>query len=223
MPRTLYHTPLSPFCRKVRIQLKEKELDFTLEDEKPWERSDRLLSMNPAGEVPVLQEEDGTCIAESLAINEYIEEAYTERSLLGKTPVERAEIRRLLYWFDLKFHHEVTRNLLYEKYFKRQSGQGQPYSDAIRAGKTNILYHLDYIAFLTNHRNWLAGDRLSLADIAAAAHLSALDYFGDVPWDHNQDAKEWYALMKSRPSFREILQDHLPGYRPPAHYDDLDF
>ena len=223
MARTLHHTPLSPFCRKIRIQLKEKELDFSLVEEKPWERRDHLIALNPACEVPILQEEGKPPLAESFAISEYLEETHQERNLIGATTLERAEVRRLECWFDLKFNQEVTRNLLYEKYFKRQSGNGEPYSDAIRAGKTNILYHLDYIGFLTQQRNWLAGDRLSLADIAAAAHLSSLDYFGDVPWEHNKDAKEWYALMKSRPSFREILQDHIPGFRPPSHYDDLDF
>lgn len=223
MIRVLHHTPLSPACRKIRVQLKEKELDFTLAEEKPWERRDALIAMNPACEVPILREEKKPPIAEGFAISEYLEEAYPERNLIGDSPLERAEVRRLECWFDLKFNHEVTRNLLYEKYFKRQTGNGEPYSDAIRAGKMNILYHLDYIGHLTRHRNWLAGDRLSLADLSAAAHLSALDYFGDVPWEHNKDAKEWYALIKSRPSFREILQDHIPGFRPPAHYDDLDF
>lgn len=219
---TLYHSTLSPFCRKIRVLLKEKNLEYTLIDERPWERRPEFIALNPAIEVPVLV--DGkTVVPESSAIAEYLEERYPERNLIGSSPAERAETRRLVAWFDIKFFNEVTRNLLYEKYFKRLSGSGEPYSDAIRAGKINILYHLDYIAYLTQQRNWLAGEKITLADIAAAAQLSALDYFGDVPWEHNREAKEWYALIKSRPSFRQLLADHVPGFRPPVHYVNIDF
>jgi len=72
-------------------------------------------------------------------------------------------------------------------------------------------------------RRWLAGENFSLADITAAAHLSTLDYLGDVPWDNHEPAKEWYARIKSRPSFRPLLADHIPGAPPPKHYADLDF
>jgi glutathione S-transferase len=180
------------------------------------------VALNPAVEVPVLVD-GAVTVADQSAITEYLEERFPERNLLGATITDRAEVRRLMGWFDVKFYNEVTRNLLVEKYFKRMTGNGEPHSDAIRAGKLNILYHLDYIAFLTRQRNWLAGDRISLADIAAAAQLSALDYFGDVPWEHNKEAKEWYALVKSRPSFRQILIDHVPGFRVSKHYGDVDF
>lgn len=202
--------------------MKEKNLEYTLVEERPWERRIEFIAINPAAEVPVLID-DRLVVCDNFAISEYLEERFPERSLLGSTYAQRAEVRRLVGWFDIKFFSEVTRNLLYEKYFKRVSGGGEPYSDAIRAGKMNMLYHLDYIAYLTQSRNWLAGDRLSLADIAAAAHLSALDYFGDVPWEHNREAKEWYALVKSRPSFRQLLADSVSGFRPPAHYANLDF
>jgi glutathione S-transferase len=106
---------------------------------------------------------------------------------------------------------------------KRFQGFGQPNSTAIRAGKSNLGYHLEYITYLAERRRWLAGDHFSLADISAAAHLSSLDYLGDVPWDEHEPAKEWYARVKSRPSFRPLLADHIPGITPPAHYTDLDF
>ncbi|MCC7259847.1 MAG: glutathione S-transferase family protein [Alphaproteobacteria bacterium] len=221
--RTLYHSPLCPASRKIRVTLAEKDLRFELKEENYWERRREFVKLNPACETPVLVDTDGTVLAESIAINEFLEERYTDVNLIGKSSTEKAEVRRLVLWFDLKFNHEVTRNLLYEKFFKRLMGYGEPNSDAIRAGKSNILYHLDYIAFLTRKRKWLAGDRLSLADIAAASHLSVLDYFADVPWEHNKDAKEWYALVKSRPSFRDILQDRVSSIRPAAHYDNPDF
>jgi glutathione S-transferase len=221
--RTLYHLWLSPFSRKVRVALREKGLDFELKVEKVWERRPEFLSMNAAGTVPVLVEDDGTAVADSGAICEYLDEVYPEKPLLATSPAERAEIRRLLAWFDQKFAREVSDNLYREKIMKRFLRIGEPNSSAIRAGHQNIHYHLDYIAWLTERRRYLAGDRFSLADIAAAAHLSALDYLGDVPWEQHVGAKDWYARIKSRPSFRPLLADHIPGAPPPTHYADLDF
>ena len=221
--RTLYHLWLSPVCRKVRIALAEKGLDFELEVERVWQRRDAFLRLNPAGSVPVLVEPDGTALAESSAVCEYLDEVYPEPPLIGASPSVRAETRRLVAWFDNKFHHEVTDKLLTEKLDKRFMGMGGPDSAAIRAGHNNIGTHLDYIGYLSERRTWLAGELLSLADAAAAAHLSALDYLGDVPWDDYPKAKDWYVRIKSRPSFRLLLEDRIPGLPPPKHYADLDF
>ena len=221
--RTLFHHPLCPFSRKVRVVLKEKNLDFELMAERVWERRPEYLEMNPAAEVPVMVEPDGKVIVDSGVICEYLEEVYRDRLLMGIDPVDRAEIRRLVAWFDLKMNREVTLNLVGEKMMKRMMGYGNPNSSAIRAGHTNIRYHLDYIGFLVERRRWLAGDHFSLADIAAAAHLSVLDYIGDVPWSGYEPAKDWYARIKSRPAFRPLLTDHIPGHPTPAHYADLDF
>jgi glutathione S-transferase len=221
--RVLYHLWLSPFARKIRVVLKEKNLEFTMKVERTWERRPEFLALNPAGDVPVLIEPEGAVLAESNAIAEYLDEVYREKILIGINPIDRAEIRRLVAWFDVKMNHEVTENLVGEKMMKRFLGFGQPNSSAIRAGHANIVHHLDYIGYLTERRRWLAGDNFSLADIAAAAHLSSLDYLGDVPWDNHEAAKEWYARVKSRPSFRPLLADHIPGAAPPKHYADLDF
>lgn len=227
MTRTLYHTPLSPFCRKIRVQMHEKNLDFVLVEEPVWERREDFFRLNPAGEVPVLQEENKIVVSGSYAIGEYIEEAYPNHlpAFIG-TPndlKQRAEVRRIMTWFDVKFYQEVTQCILFEKVFRSLMRCGQPDSDTIRVGKRNILYHMDYIAHLTRDRPWLAGEHFSLADIAAASHLSALDYLGDVPWDHAPRAKEWYALIKSRPSFRPLLAERVRGFRPPDWYDNPDF
>jgi len=162
-------------------------------------------------------------LADTDAIIEYLDEVYREKMLIGINPVDRAEVRRLSAWFDQKMNGEVTENLLGEKMMKRYLGLGQPNSQAIRAGHANLPYHLEYIGYLVERRRWLGGDHFSIADITAAAQLSSLDYLGDVPWDDNEPAKEWYARIKSRPSFRPILADHLPGTPPSKHYTDLDF
>ena len=220
---TLYHLPLDPFSRKVRIVIREKKIDVDLMVEQFWERRADFLALNPAGTVPVLQEENGAVIAPSQTIAEYLDETVTEPPLMQGSAADRAEVRRLCAWFDVKFHREVTDNLFGEKLMKRFLGLGEPNSEAIRAGHTNLDTHLSYIGYLADRRNWLAGDHFSLADIAAAAQISCIDYLGDVPWEDYQEAKQWYARIKSRPSFRPILNDYVPGTRPPAHYTDLDF
>lgn len=220
---TLYHQPLSASCRKVRLFLGEKRIDHDLRIEAPWERRADFLALNPAGEVPVLENADGTTLADSQAIVEYIEERHRDPPLIGTDASERAEVRRLVGWFDRKFNAEVTENLVGEKVFSRLSRIGHPDSRAIRAGHQNVRGHLEYISFLMERRSWLAGDRLTLADLTAAAHLSAVDYLGDVPWDAYEEAKTWYARIKSRPSFRPLLADYIPGLAPASVYADLDF
>ena len=221
--RTLYHLPLSPFSRKVRLVLAEKRLPFDLRQEKVWERRAEYLEMNPAGTVPTLIEDNGLAIPDSAVICEYLEDAYPDTPLLGRTLAERVEIRRLTAWFDGKFAAEVTRNVLGEKFMKRLTGRGNPDPAAMRTGYTALRYHLDYLGWLAENRKWLGGASISLADFAAAAHLSCLDFIGDVDWKLSQPAKDWYARMKSRPSFRGVLADRVPGVTPPEHYADLDF
>lgn len=221
--RILYHLWMSPQCRKVRVVLKEKGLEFELRAENIWERRDEFLALNPAGDIPVLVEPDGTAISGGDAISEFLDEVHPNPPLIGGQALGRAEVRRLVHWFDNKFDKEVTENLVGEKLMKRFLGQGAPLSKAVRAGHANIHHHLDYIGYLIERRRWLAGDDYSLADIAAAAHLSTVDYLGDVPWTEHEEAKDWYARIKSRPSFRSLLEDNIPGAPPPKHYADLDF
>ena len=221
--RTLYHLWLNPFSRKVRIVLAEKKLEFTMIVEQVWERRPEFLALNPAGEVPVLVEPDNTVLSDSGAICEYLEEISPDPDLMGIKPHDRAEVRRLVSWFDRKFDREVTDLLVKEKVMKRFLGLGEPNSRVIRAAQQNIHNHLNYITFLTDRRHWLAGEEMTLADIAAAAHLSAVDYLGDVPWANYKSAAHWYARIKSRPSLRPVLADAIPGLPAPKHYANLDF
>ncbi|MCW9035847.1 MAG: glutathione S-transferase family protein [Alphaproteobacteria bacterium] len=220
---TLYQMWLSPFCRKVRLALKEKGVEVEMVTESVWERRPWFLGLNPAGEVPVLHEDDGTVVAGSGVICEYLEENTPSPSLINGSPAQKAEIRRLVDWFDRKFNVEVTENLIGEKVLKRFLGLGTPSSEAIRAGKTNIKHHMEYITYLIERRSWLAGEHMSLADLSAAAHISCIDYIDDVPWGDYPEAKNWYARIKSRPSFRSLLAETVPAMPPPKHYADLDF
>jgi len=221
--RTLYHLPLDPSCRAVRILLGEKRLPFALKTEDTGEGRESFPQLDPAGSVPVLVDEDGTSIPGARVIAEYLDEVYPAPPLIGGTPADRAETRRLADWFDGKFQREVSASLIEEKITRRLRQHGEPNVAAIRSAHADIHYHLDYIAWLCDRRRWLAGDDFSLADIAAAAHISAVDYLGDVPWSDHAGAKDWYARVKSRPSLRPILADRIHGAIPAAHYADPDF
>jgi glutathione S-transferase len=222
--RTLFHFPLDPASRQARLALGERKLSFTDQPVRYWERPTELTSLNPSGLVPVLVETSSgekTVVCEIRAILEHVEDA--EPGLMGETPAERAETRRLLQWFDAKFAYDVNSLLLHEKMEKRLYGLGAPSLSAMRAGRDALKEHLDYIEGLLQERDWLVGRRLTFADFAAAANLSVLDYFGDVPWRDFPAAKTWYMKIKSRPAFRPLLADRWPGFAPAGHYDDLDF
>ena len=227
---TLYHSPLCPHSRFIRLALAEWGFAVDLVEEKVWSRRTEFLTMNPAGTTPVLIEEP-LVIPTSAVIVPYLEETHGEMldapRLLPDTVAGRVEARRLVEWFNLKFFEEVSHLLSHEKVWKRfmsaENGGGSPDMSAIRAARSNIRYHLSYIGWLAGRRSWLAGERLTYADLAAAAHLSVCDYLGDVPWEEDETARHWYQRMKSRPGFRPLLAERVIGITPPAHYDDLDF
>lgn len=218
----LYHFPLSPFSRKVRLSLAEKRIEVELVEERYWEQGPDFLLRNPAGKVPVFKMGSRT-MAESGAICEYLEEAYPTPALLPKDPDARYEARRLVAWFDDKFHTEVTAKLLGERVFRKVMGTGYPDSANVKAGSKAIKFHLDYMNRLLDQRRWLAGNEMTLADFSAAAQLSCLDYISDVDWNRSEVVKDWYAKIKSRPAFRSLLADNVSGFPQPAHYADLDF
>jgi glutathione S-transferase len=228
---TLFYHPLSPHSRYVRLILGEYGIEARLIEERFWERREAFMLLNPAGEIPVLVADGQPAVPGAGIIAEYIEETRDvgpgNNRLLPPSPGQRVEVRRLANWFNDKFHAEVSGPLTTERAFKRhmtlEQGGGPPDTEAMRAARANIRYHLAYIGWLVQTRDWLAGERLSLADLAAAAHLSAADYLGDVPWNENEAAKNWYARVKSRPSFRPLLAETLAGIPPVAGYADLDF
>jgi len=220
--RILHHWPLDPWSRQIRLALSEKQLTFELKLVRFWDDPDALTALTPTGLPPVLADGDQV-IAEARAILEYLEETTPEPALLPGSPADRAEARRIAQWFDRKFDAEVNAFLLHEKLEKRVQSLGAPDVDAIRAGQDYLRWHLDYISGLLEVRDGLAGPRWTLADLVAAAHLSCIDYLGDVPWAEFPPARDWYQRIKCRPSFRGLLADRLPGMGPADGYQDLDF
>ncbi len=227
----LHHHPFSAASRFARLMLAEHECKAEYLIERPWERRSGFLELNPAGTVPVLVENDGPAIVGASVIMEYVDEtrgfSMGERRLMPNHPEARAEVRRLVEWFGHKFHDEVTHYFVHERIFKLEMptarGGGAPDSQVLRAARANIRHHLRYIGWLPASRDWLAGDRISFADLAAAAELSAVDYIGEVPWSEDPHATAWYARVKSRPSFRSLLADKVTGLPASPTYADLDF
>jgi len=228
---TLFHHPVCPHSRFVRLALDELGLAPRLIEERTWDRRREFLALTPAGTTPVLVEEGVPPIPGAAVIAEYLDETRGSKQprqrLMPADPSARIEVRRLMSWFNDKFFEEVSSVLVTERVYKRfmpvAQGGGSPNTEAMRAARSNIRYHLTYIGWLVRSRDWLAGDSLTYADLAAAAHLSAADYLGDVPWDEDATAKTWYARIKSRPSFRTLLVDTLPGLAPAPGYANLDF
>lgn len=228
----LTHFRLCPFSRSIRLALAELALEFELKEEQPWEWRATFLALNPSGELPVLEMDNGPVLLGAYAISEYLAEEERRHpsepramALLPGGRDDRAEVRRLVDWFHRKLDREVTRELLLEKVYARLTpgAERAPDAEILRAIRSNLRYHLDYLAYLGHNRSWLAGDEMSFADLAAAAHLSTIDYLGEVPWEQFPGAKTWYARVKSRPSFRALLADRMAGMPPPLHYTDLDF
>lgn len=221
---------MSAGSRAIRLMMSEYRMDLTLQEEHVWERREEFTAINPAATVPVLVDNDITIIGAQV-IGEYLDETQgvlkRDQRLFPEDPVGRAEMRRIIDWSLIKLEAEVTRYAVHERITKRQMpanmGGGAPDSQALRAARSNIKYHLKYFDWLAATRNWLAGDNLTHADLCAGAALSVLDYIGEIEWNEEPNLKDWYARLKSRPSFRPLLADRLRGMPPVSHYVDLDF
>jgi len=222
---------MSSASRFVRLILSEYGYQTELTEEQPWENRRDFLALNPAGTLPVYVDDSMRALCGATIISEYLDETNgimkRDRRLLAEDPFQRAEIRRLAEWFLHKMEADVTRPLVRERIYKLQmtpdQGGGAPDSKVLRTSRANIRQHMKYLSWLAGSRPWLAGDRISYADLAAAATVSVLDYLGEIDWSDAPTAKEWYVRLKSRPSFRPLLAERVRGVTPVPHYADLDF
>jgi len=221
--KKLYHYPICPLSRQIRVYLKELDTEFTMIKVDYWLRNQKFLYLNPAGTLPVLEEPFGLIISGIYPITEYLYEKYPNFNFMDEEADIRCEIRRLLSWFNEKFYREITKIFIDEKVVRSIAQIGGPRTEFLRAAKLNLSHHLQYISNLLEKHSFITSDSLSCADIAAACHLSVLDYFGEIYWDKWPHIRHWYAVIKSRPSFRSLLQEQIAGFPPPPYYADLDF
>ncbi|MFM7378449.1 MAG: glutathione S-transferase family protein [Erythrobacter sp.] len=218
----LYQFPLCPFSRKIRLLLSEKNIPFDLVREDPWSASDMFFNLNPAGRTPVIADKErGIIIPDSRSIAEYFEETVDRNPMINGTAAQRAEIRRLVALFDENFYADVTAPLLSER-MKKRILRLPPDSRALREAMKMAHGHLDYLDWLIDNRPWVAGSTMSLADLAAAAQISVADYLGGIDWSGHEQTRGWYAVFKSRPSFRPLLTERMDVIKPPPHYALLD-
>lgn len=236
----LYHYTLCPMSRAVRIAMMEKSVPFTAIVEQYWEKRDNFLRINKSGSVPFLakkasndQSQDPSNNQHVLlsginAILEYLEDKFDNIPLIFGDPEQRAEIRKMCDWFNIKFYNEVLGYVLTEKVIAFFKTKDFPDTTILGIASQNLSAHLDYIGYLIGNNGWIASKKFSIADVVAAAHISVLDYLGMIGWQKMNDGskaniRDWYSIIKSRPSFRTILQDSVGGFVPPAHYRELDF
>ena len=213
--RRLVHITLSPACRVARLALGEKRL-----------ACDLVAADDPLAHLPVFVDLDGTMVAGLWAIIDHLEAGHPEHLLVPEDLAERGEALRLLDWAMTSFHEFVTKRIVFEKGTQSQTGAASrraPNMETVRMGRDALRASLSELAPLAEARGFLAGRDLTLADLAMGAHLSALDYFGEVPWAEFPHLTEWYTRLKSRPSFRPLLSDRVPGQPPALHYAELDF
>ena len=218
----LYKFPLCPFSRKVRLLLGEKQIAYELCEVLPWDHDRAFRQLSHTGRTPAMFDpERDTVLADSRAICEFIEETIPARSLMLGSAEHRAEARRLVAWFDEQFYAQVTGPLLHGRLIAPRWGGPDRTEAWLADAQRNADVHLDEIGFLLGNRSWLAGPTLSLADLAAAAQISVADYLGGIDWSGHEQAKTWYAVLRSRRSFQPLLAERMAGIEPPPHYADL--
>ena len=215
--------PLNFFCRAARIILIEKNISFKIVNEPYWKRRVEFLKINPAGDLPVIVDMEGVNIIGYECLVEYLDEKKLGKTLLGNNAIEKLEVRRLCMWVGKKLQKEVMENILDERVFNSLKKNSQPSTTVLNAGRKNLKNHMKYFEWILERRSFLAGDFFTVADIALAAAISSLDYLSEINWENYNKVKNWYSVIKSRPSFREILEESIYNISPSAHYKDLDF
>jgi glutathione S-transferase len=224
--RTLFHWPFDPASRTLRLALGEKGVAAQLSEAPHGEHHSGLQALLPGAAGPALVDRSGAepvIACGTHAALEFLEESDTRVRLLPADAPGRAEVRRLWHWVESEFDLHVTPTLLAERLTQALHRAHTPRPEALRQGAHALRGRLTYLNALAEARPFLAGASLTLADLIAAAHLSCLDYFGDVDWARAPDLRDWYARLKSRPCFRPLLADRLGTMRPAPHYADLDF
>ena len=219
---TLYHYYLCPSSRFIRIILEEFKIKYNVQLENYWKPQKDFLKINPAGHLPVLINEEGFPIIGANACLEYFQDLNLKPNLLGENYKDKAEIYRLYHWFDTLFKKEVLDPIVYEKVFSRVVDNITPNSSNIRAALQNLTFHINYLDYLLKQQDYLVTNSLTYLDFLASANLSVLDYLGLLNFEKNENIREWYSKLKSRPSFKTLLRDQIVGLNPDEKYKLID-
>lgn len=197
----LYDFNLAPNPKKVRVYLAEKGIGMAIEPIDAINGANRtpeFLRKNPLGGLPVLELDDGSCLTESLAIMEYLEELHPEPPMLGREPLERARIRaaeRICELGVLSNVATVFQNT--SPFFAQRVKQS---ADAADNGRRRLAVNLRVIDGLIGSAPFVCGARPTIADCTLFAALEFATFAG-LPVDPELgNVTRWYAAFKQRPS-----------------------
>ena len=221
--RTLYYNTICPLSRQIKILLSELNIDCVYITEDYWLRNENFIKLNPAGTLPVFIEESGLQISGIYTIIEYLLEKYPSSNLMPDEIEEKIEPRRMMHWFNSKFYREVTNYLIEERVIRPIVLNEGPRTNFLKAAKINLKNHLTYFTKLIEKNGYISHDSMTIADLCAASHISVIDYFNEIYWEQYNSIKEWYLIIKSRPSFKPILNETFRGMKPSSQYKSLDF
>ena len=219
---TLYHYYLCSSSRYIRLILEEHKISYDTQLENYWKPQTDFLKLNPAGHLPVLVNEENFPVVGANACIEYVKDLEVRSKLFVNDYREKAEINRLVHWFDVIFKKEVFDPIIYEKIFSGILDNITPNSENIRAALNNLDFHIQYFNYLLNSKNYFIKDDLTYLDFLAAANFSVLDYLGVLNFKDYENIKEWYFKIKSRPSFKTLLKDQIVGLNPHENYKIID-
>ncbi|MBI3302243.1 MAG: glutathione S-transferase family protein [Deltaproteobacteria bacterium] len=197
----IYDFTHAPNPRKVRVYLAEKGIQVPLQKVDLMageQRSPEFLKINPLGGVPVLELDDGTIIPESLAIIEYFEELYPNPPLMGTDPVSRARVRA----YERRCEQGVLAQAatMFQHTNPFFAGRVDQTPKVAEIAQKNLTARLAWLNDELKDREWVAGDKISIADITlliAVDFSRASQYTLDPAWTN---LIRWHNAMKARPS-----------------------
>jgi len=197
----LYDSAMAPNPRRVRIFLAEKGVEVPtvqVDIAKAENRQPPYLAKNPMGGVPMLELDDGRFLAESVAICRYFEEAHPEPPLFGTDATDRAMVEMWNRRMELEVLSPIAQTFRNtHDFFAGRIEQVPAYGEACRTVATRRLEWLD--GELAN-REFVAGDRFSIADITAMVGIDFGRVTGIGIDPAQKNLQRWHEAVSTRPS-----------------------
>jgi glutathione S-transferase len=198
---------ISNYFSKVRIAMLEKGVPFELDPTCRPSQKDEFLARTPMGKVPFVEMDGGAQLSESQVICEYLEDAYPQKPLYPRDPLERARIRELIAIMEL--HMELTARRLYGQVF---FGQAPLSAEARQAVESDLAKGVRAFRMRAKFDPYVAGSQLTLADCAAFVHLPLVSMatqrgFGHDMLESMPQIKPYLKMLGERPAFKQVTDD----------------
>lgn len=220
---TLWYHTSCPFSRQARAILTAMELRLQIRVVEYWKEDQAFAAVSDLCILPVLSRPDIGAVEGVYAIIEYLMCLSTHSHLFPRGTKVQCELRKLLSLINERFYFHVTKAVVDEKFIRLVLDLGCPSTARLRSASSRQSTYLSYFTYLVKERRFLVWDKISIADVALASHISVLDYFGSISWYRYPSLKEWYQVIKSLPYFRVLLEERLSSFTPPIYYKQLDF